>query len=264
MPTLHKYPRTHHLEGSRLQPGDEDSQSIPFAALAGRFLVIEEKLDGANAGISFDAAGRLWLQSRGHFLTGGVREKHFDLFKRWAHGHADALRAVLGQGFVLYGEWLYAKHTVFYDRLPHYYLEFDILNTATGTFLATNERRCLLAGLPIVSVPVLQSGRCSDLAELTALLGPSLYKSPTWRESLYMAAQARGLDLEPIWQEIDPSDLMEGLFIKVEEEGQVVERYKFIRTSFLTTVLDSGSHWLRRPILPNQLDSAVDIFGGSP
>ena len=62
MPTLHKYPRTHHLEGSRLQPGDEDSQSVPFALLAGRYLVIEEKLDGANAGISFDAAGKQLLR----------------------------------------------------------------------------------------------------------------------------------------------------------------------------------------------------------
>jgi hypothetical protein len=264
MPTLHKYPRTHHLEGSRLQPGDEDSQTVPFAALAGRFLVIEEKLDGANAGISFDEAGRLWLQSRGHFLTGGPREKHFDLYKRWAHTHADALRAVLGRRFVLYGEWLYAKHTVFYDRLPHYFLEFDILDTETGSFLATDERRALLDGTPVASVPVLRGGPCRDLAEVTSLIGPSLYKSPAWRESLNAAARARGLDPGQIWKETDPSDLMEGLYVKVEEGGQVVERYKFIRASFLTTVLDSGSHWLRRPILPNQLAVGVDLFGGSP
>jgi hypothetical protein len=262
MPTLHKYPRTHHLEGSRLQPGDEDSQSVPFAALAGRHLVLEEKLDGANAGVSFDAAGRFWLQSRGHFLTGGPREKHFDLFKRWAWTHAGALRTALGQRFVLYGEWLYAKHTVFYDRLPHYFLEFDVLDTETGAFLGTTERRALLNGLPVASVPVLRTGSCCNLAEVTALLGPSLYKGPAWREGLGAAARARGLDPEPIWKETDPSDLMEGLYIKVEEGGQVVERYKFIRASFLTTVLDSGSHWLRRPILPNQLRSDADLFGG--
>lgn len=262
MPTLHKYPRTHHLEGSRLQPGDEDSQSVPFASLAGRHLVIEEKLDGANAGISFDAAGRLWLQSRGHFLTGGSREKHFDLFKRWASTHAHALRATLGQRFVLYGEWLFAKHTVFYDRLPHYFLEFDILDTETGAFLSTEERRALLNGLPVASVPVLRTGPCRDLAEVTSLVGPSLSKSPTWRESLNAAARARGLDLEQTWKVTDPSDLMEGLYVKVEEGGRVVERYKFIRASFLTTVLDSGSHWLRRPILPNQLRPGVDLFGG--
>ena len=264
MPTLHKYPRTHHLEGSRLQPGDEDSQSVPFADLAGRFLVIEEKLDGANAGISFDEAGRLWLQSRGHFLTGGSREKHFDLFKRWAYTHADALRAVLGRRFVLYGEWLYAKHTVFYDRLPHYFLEFDILDTETGTFLATNERRALLAGKPVASVPVLRTGPCRDLAEVTALLGPSLYKSPTWRERLTAAIAARGLDPEQSWKETDPSDLMEGLYVKVEEGGRVVERYKFIRASFLTTVLDSGKP-LAAPADPAQPAwHGSDLFGGSP
>src|SRR5947209_4211740 len=184
MPTLHKYPRTHHLEGSRLQPGDEDSRSVPFADLAGRHLVVEEKLDGANAGMSFDAAGRLWLQSRGHFLTGGAREKHFALFKRWAATHADALRAALGQRFVLYGEWLYAKHTVFYDRLPHYFLEFDILDAETGAFLGTEGRRAVLDGMLVVSVPVLRTGPCRDLAEVTSLVGPSLCKSPTWREGL--------------------------------------------------------------------------------
>lgn len=262
MLTLHKYPRTHHVEGSRLQPGDEDSQSIPFAQLAGRYLVIEEKLDGANAGVSFDESGRLWLQSRGHFLTGGTREKHFDLFKRWAYTHAEALRAVLGQRFVLYGEWLYAKHTIFYDQLPHYFLEFDVLDTQTGVFLGTEERRALLNGTPVASVPVLRTGPCQDLAEVTSLIGHSLYKSATWRESLNAAAHARGLDSEQTWKETDQSDLMEGLYIKVEEGGQVVERYKFIRASFLTTVLDSGSHWLRRPILPNQLRPDVDLFGG--
>lgn len=54
--TLHKYPRTHHLEGSRLQPGDEDLSAVPLGELAGRHVVIEEKVDGANAAISFAAA----------------------------------------------------------------------------------------------------------------------------------------------------------------------------------------------------------------
>jgi hypothetical protein len=37
-------------------------------------------------------------------------------------------------------------------------------------------------------------------------------------------------------------------------------RYKYIRASFLTTVLQSDSHWLSRPIIPNQLAPDVDIF----
>jgi hypothetical protein len=262
MPDIHKYPRTHHLEGSRLQPGDEDLDAVPFARLAGRFLVVEEKLDGGNAGLSFDKDGRLWLQSRGHFLTGGVREKHFHLFKQWAHVHAVPLRDVLGDRYVLYGEWLYAKHTIFYDRLPHYFLEFDVLDTATGDFLSTERRRALLAGLPVVPVLVLRTGPARTLDEITALIGPSLYKGPAWRERLTEVARAKGIDGERVWKETDRSDLMEGLYIKVEEDGRVAERYKYVRPSFLSAVIDSGTHWLKRPILPNQLRDDVNLFGG--
>ena len=140
MTWMHKYPRTHHIEGSRSQPGDEDLDTVPFERIAGRHLVVEEKVDGANSGISFAPDGRLLLQSRGHFLAGGKRESHFDLFKQWAYTHLPALRSVLAERYVMYGEWLYAKHTVFYDQLPHYFMEFDILDKTTGEFLATPRR----------------------------------------------------------------------------------------------------------------------------
>jgi RNA ligase len=259
---IRKYPRTRHLEGSRLQPGDEDLDSVPFRELRGRHLVVEEKLDGANAGLRFGPGGELLLQSRGHFLAGGYRERHFDLFKQWATTHAQGLREVLGDRYALYGEWLYAKHTIFYDRLPHYFLEFDVLDLFADRFLSTPARRELLAGLPVVSVPVLREGPADELEELTALVGPSLYKDPQWRESLAAAVAVRGLDVDLALSETDPSDLMEGLYIKVEEGGAVVGRYKFVRASFLTAVVDSGTHWLRRPIVPNALAAGVDLFGG--
>ncbi|GLY62307.1 hypothetical protein Pcaca05_31640 [Pectobacterium carotovorum subsp. carotovorum] len=43
---LLKYPRTPHLEDSRLQSGDGASDQIALKALAGRYVVIEEKIDG--------------------------------------------------------------------------------------------------------------------------------------------------------------------------------------------------------------------------
>lgn len=45
---LKKYPRTPHLEGFRLQPGDEDLSQIPFSSIRGKHPVAEEKVDGAN------------------------------------------------------------------------------------------------------------------------------------------------------------------------------------------------------------------------
>ncbi len=91
MQPLLKYPRTRHIEGSRLQPGDEDLAAVPSPSWRGRHLVIEEKLDGANAALSFDDDGCLLLQSRGHYLAGGPREKHFALLKTWASAHQSAL-----------------------------------------------------------------------------------------------------------------------------------------------------------------------------
>ena len=65
MEPLYKYPRTRHIEGSGIQTGDEDLQVAPWSELAGKHLVVEEKIDGANCAISFDGVGRLLLQSTG-------------------------------------------------------------------------------------------------------------------------------------------------------------------------------------------------------
>lgn len=264
MNAIIKYPRTQHIEGSRVQPGDEDLDSVPVSQLAGAHVVIEEKLDGANAGLSFADTGELLLQSRGHYLTGGARERHFHLFKTWASAHQSALHRVLGSRFVVYGEWLFAKHTVFYDSLPHYFLEFDVLDKRTGEFLSTPERHGLLEGLPITSVPVLQEGAMPDVQALRGLIGKSLYKTHSSSTRLTALASEHGLSVERIIKESDASDLAEGLYIKAEQDGQVVGRYKFIRKSFLTAVLAGDGHWLTRPILPNQLAPNVDIFAPVP
>jgi hypothetical protein len=153
----------------------------------------------------------------------------------------------------VYGEWLYAKHTIFYDRLPHYFLEFDVLDTETGVFLSTARRRELFAGLPVESVPVLWEGVLEDPEALLSLIGPSTCKSPDWRARLEEQARTRHLDPERVRRETDPSDLMEGLYLKVEEDVEVRARYKYVRADFLTAVLDSGTHWLRRPIVPNMV-----------
>lgn len=255
-----KYPRTRHVEGSRLQPGDEDLAAAPFAELAAHHLVIEEKVDGANAAVSFAPDGTLLLQSRGHYLTGGGRERHFDLFKTWAQARRDALHSALSDRYVLYGEWVYAKHTVYYDLLPHYFLEFDVLDTTSGRFLSTARRRELLRGLPIASVPVLHEGAMRSMKQMLGLIGPSNYKSRDWRDRLDESGRALGLDVDRIRRETDPSDQMEGLYIKIEEDGCVQARYKYVRAGFLQVVFSSESHWLARPIVPNRLRDDVDLF----
>ncbi|GLS18931.1 DNA ligase III [Labrys miyagiensis] len=257
-----KYPRTPHLVGSRLQPGDDTSGQVRLDQIAGGHLVFEEKIDGANAAISFDNAGRLTLQSRGHVLAGGAREAQFNLFKAWAQTHEAAFRIALGQRFVMFGEWCFAKHTVFYDRLPHYFHEFDIYDREREIFLSTPRRHALLAGLPVVSVPVVHEGTLPKLTSLRSLIGPSLYKSAGWRQRLREVAAGEGMEVERIVRETEDSDLAEGLYLKHEDEESVIGRYKFVRADFHQAIFDSGSHWQDRPILPNQLAEGVDLFAG--
>ncbi|MGN1235385.1 MAG: RNA ligase family protein [Christensenellaceae bacterium] len=250
---IRKYPRTPHLEGSRLQPGDEDLSQVRFSEIAGKRLVVEEKIDGANSAISFSSKGDLYLQSRGHYLTGGYRERHYHLMKQWANVHRESFYSVLGNRYIMYGEWMYAKHTVFYDALPAYFMEFDIYDRERGIYLDTPSRRELTSRMPVCSVPVLAEGQFRRKEEITRLIGPSLYKTEDSLMVLRKVAEDLGLNADRICVETDDSNLMEGIYIKVEERGEVVSRLKFVRNSFLQSPSQSETHWIDRPIVPNQL-----------
>lgn len=256
-----KYPRTPHLEGSRLQPGDEGHEHVPLATLAGHHAVIEEKLDGANVGISFTASGEMLLQSRGHYLVGGGRERQFAPFKLWAQCHEARLLSLLEDRYVMYGEWLYAKHSVSYDCLPSWHCEFDIYDRVERVFLSTPRRHAMLADSPIVSVPVLHIGELPrTIKALQKFVRPSLAKSPGWRAAFETAVRRQKLDLQLAWHQTDKSDLSEGLYIKVENDYQVLGRYKWVRPDFVQTILDSASHHSTRPLIPNGLSSDADIY----
>jgi hypothetical protein len=262
---LLKYPRTAHLEGSRLQAGDTDDGQAPLSTLHGTHVVIEEKLDGANAAVSFTSAGELLLQSRGHYLAGGAGERQFNLFKHWAAAHEPALLQRLEDRYVMYGEWCFAKHSCWYDRLPAFFLEFDLYDRQAQCFLSTPARQALLRGSPVLSVPVLYEGEMPHSARaLHTLVRPSLARSADWKAAFEKAVLQEGQPPELVRQQTDLSDLAEGLYLKTESGGQVTGRYKWVRPDFVQTILDSGSHHSRRPVLPNQLAQGVDLYAPTP
>ena len=159
----------------------------------------------------------------------------------------------------MYGEWMYAKHTVFYDCLPHFFMEFDVYDKERMVFLSTEERRKLISGVDFIKpVPVLFMGIIKTLDELMSYLVTSLYKTENWRKNLRNLCERDNLDYELALCQTDDSDMAEGLYIKDEEDNIVKGRYKFVRTEFLSQVVTSGSHWLDRPIIPNLM-----VEGGS-
>ena len=115
-----KYPRTPHLFSSRGTDDDKHLSSRASTAFAADpSLIVEEKLDGTNVGIHFATTGRMVLQCRGHEITAGMHAQ-YDLFKQWTTVKRPTLEAALGDRFILFGEWLYARHSVHYCGLPHW------------------------------------------------------------------------------------------------------------------------------------------------
>ena len=153
---------------------------------------------------------------------------------------------------------MYAKHTVFYDALPDYFMEFDIFDRERGVFLDTDSRRKITEPMQIISsVPVLGRGIFRTKESILSHLGNSLYITENHIETLKALSEKQKLDVERQVRETDPSLTMEGLYIKVEADGIVQDRMKFVRNSFYQCVNESGSHWQQRPIIPNQLAKKV-------
>lgn len=257
MMNIIKYPRTQHIYGSRIQKGDEDLEAVRLESIQDKYFIIEEKMDGANSAISFDENGKLYVQSRGHFLTGGPREKHFALLKQWANMHYGTLYGLLGDRYTMYGEWLYAKHTIFYDNLPDYFMEFDILDREKNVWMSTKRRNEFLqVARPLVkSVRVIVEcpGRELTTDKLESLVVKSPFITSKNISNLIDYCVKHRLDENIAAKETDATGLMEGLYIKTETGEEVVGRYKWVRKTFLDVVAQSQTHWFARPIIPNKV-----------
>lgn len=255
------YPRTPHIQGSGLQKGDDARGIIPIASLRGLHAVYEEKVDGANSALSFDSAGELLLQSRGHYLSTARdihRERHFNYFKSWASLHADVMLERLEDRYVVYGEWMGAVHSIFYDHLPHLFLEFDVWDRQNDVFLSTTARRALLEGLPITSVPVLFKGELESSAHIRSLVGPSLFRSDAWRDGLRRSCATVNDDYDVRLSRLVGDGDCEGGYMKFEEGDRVIGRAKWVREGFVQTLLDADVHWQSTFVVPNLLGRPMD------
>lgn len=183
-------------------------------------LVVEEKVDGANLGISFDSEGNIRAQNRGSYLhlPGSGQWKKLD---QWLMPRTDSLFEYLCDRYILFGEWCYAQHSVFYDRLPDWFLGFDIYDKQVGRFLSTDRRDELFRKMCIAQVPVIARGRFT-YPELKKLLsGSKLTNQPA-----------------------------EGLYLRFDKGDWLAQRAKLVRPEFIQSV---EQHWSRSAIKPNRL-----------
>ncbi len=236
-----KYPRTPHLFGSR--GTDDDKHLGPDESLqliADRSLIVEEKLDGTNVGIHFTTSGRLVLQCRGHEISPGMHPQ-YDLFKQWTMAKRQVLESMLEDRLILFGEWLYARHSLHYRQLPHYFFEFDIYNKRQQAFLSLDLRLAVLKGTGVCTVPVVHRGPATR-EQLFNLIGPSRFDSAFENPDTGLT-----------------DNLMEGLYLRIEADGRVFARAKMVRPEFVERVKQS-EHWQHQAVVPNVLSETADIW----
>ena len=120
MTAFFRFPHTPHLAwlGKGTPRDDKVLSENERTTILARDLVVEEKVDGANIGISVDDDGDLRVQNRGSYLDRHHLPPQFKPLFRWIHPHREALVDALWPDLVLFGEWCYAIHSVEYTKLP--------------------------------------------------------------------------------------------------------------------------------------------------
>lgn len=145
------YPRIGHLTGSMVGP---DDFLVENWKPTGK-VYSQEKVDGSNCGVAW-VDGPL-LRNRDHILRKGYDAKtpakrQFVPAWNWVHKHEDELKELskrLEATAVVYGEWMFAEHSIGYDRLPDFFLAYDIWDSDRRLFLSPRVCTELISGTSI-------------------------------------------------------------------------------------------------------------------
>jgi len=189
-------------------------------------ITVEEKIDGANLGISFDGGGNLRLQNRGGIvqLPGQGQWKKLE---EWLTSRIDTLFEHLEARLILFGEWCYARHSVFYDRLPDWFVGFDLYEKEKGYFFSVERRNELFKTMGIAQTPFVGQG-VFTLQKLETLFARSQFGD----------------------------HLSEGLYLRRDCGEWLAQRAKLVRPAFVQSLEE---HWSRLPLAPNRLSASNTV-----
>ncbi|KAL4094594.1 hypothetical protein PRIC1_010252 [Phytophthora ramorum] len=238
---LLKFPRTTHLLNLGAATSDDlisDIDSFSVSADEITTIVITEKLDGANMGLSLSADGAIVVQNRSHVVSSETHRQFRDL-NNFLHVHRAVLYEILHQDplfpgrFILYGEWLAATHSIAYSRLGSLFYAFDLYDRESGQFWDRSSLQELLA---------VSAASCPGLKSIQ--LVPKLWEGrmlPPRDELVTMAQQRRSQFY---------NGPVEGVYIKWERLGRVKERSKIVRSDFMA----GDAHWSHHAIHFNHVN----------
>lgn len=225
MTEFFRFPHTPHLTwlGADTPRDNKVLDAAEAKALLAGTVLVEEKLDGANLGLSLAEDGELRAQNRGQYL----QEPHsgqFSCLPAWLAQHGEAIRAVVRPELLLFGEWCAARHSLDYATLPDWFLLFDVYDRRSGKFWSSTRRNELAAQTGLKLVPNIYHGKTSvkDMVERVHNT-PSQYRNGP----------------------------LEGLVIRRESTDWCEARAKLVRADFTQSI---EQHWRKRAIEWNRVD----------
>ena len=183
-------------------------------------VVVEEKIDGANLGISFSLDGTIQLQNRGSLICEPYAGQWRPM-SNWLQYKKESLFDVLYNRYILFGEWCYYTHSVYYSSLPDWFIAFDVFDKESREFLSVSKRDTFIAQIELATVPHLYTGHISK-ESLDSFIGKSAYGNET----------------------------IEGLYFRIDSSDFLRKRAKYVRKQFTQSI---ETHWSKKPIRKNQL-----------
>ena len=243
--TFHKFPRTRHIVNTGAASRDDlvlsKMEAETFLKLQpGESMIVQEKIDGANMGITIDKDSlKFKVQNRSHYVSSKdhVQFKPLDNFlenKReelWRILTADE---TLPPGrLILFGEWMVAKHSIHYTKLPSVFVAFDIYDTTESTFFSYPKMMMTLDGTNIPTVPVLRTITCSE---------------QICKEDLVNMIKKTSAFYDGV---------IEGIVIRKENQEQLLDRAKIVRKDFIC----GNEHWSKGIITLNGVERLSQIRG---
>lgn len=223
-----KFPRTPHLFSYGSATRDDlvftDQEAIHFMNQEGTF-VLEEKIDGANIGISVGPSFELLFQNRSHFVNASSQTQFRNL-ESWAQSKSGLWDLFEGRDLILFGEWMYAKHSIHYTRLSDLFIAFDIFDKVESRFLKVDERNQLLRPTGISIVPELHRTH-----HLTKEIVDEMISSQQ--------------------SQFNPDSPIEGCYIRFENDQRLVSRCKAVRADFIQP---NARHWSKDSLTKNIVD----------
>lgn len=220
---IHKFVKTPHIFD--IGGGTKDDKLLnkeEYDTFFKEEVTICEKVDGAQMGFSIDENYKIVVQNRSHYVNSKTHSQ-FKILDKWIFDHSDSLYQILDEDTILFGEWLYAKHSVPYDKLPNYFLAFDLYSKSNKIFYNRKILEERLEGTNIIPVRVMYRGLLKNRKQL----------------------------LNMIQEESEYADhRVEGIYLKIYEGDFVKSRCKLVRDDFIC----GNEHWNKGIIEKNKLN----------